>query len=515
MGPVATRKKKSARKARDPFPEDALTDLARRLRDGPLPIVVLRGEERYFRDRGVKLALEAARAAGREICRHDALDPEYDASRLLDDLATGALFQSARCVVHTARTRSSSNAPSIIQRRSARHARPPDERRGGMLVLSAEKLRADHPLAKEAGRSAASWSDAGASTTPRLRGPRPPQGGARPVVRGAREGHGRALISPRLHTSSQHGNDLDALEDQLARLGDAAARASRSSFLGRLGVAVEVAEQLVCGDLKRAVVGIETLFNGGASQRDGRDHRHAGHRGAAATAISSKPGRRRGPLTPSGRRAPRVPRRPQGSRPPAAQAAFRRRMSCRPPSSGARWSSSSAISSGARARASGSTPPTSCTLQWPGGLGVTSGDDGPASTDVQGTAHAVLSEVVRNQIAAGEVIERPASVLRELLDNAVDAGSTRITVDLEEGGMRLRVSDDGIGMEPADLELAFQAHATSVLRTPGTSTISRASDSVARRWPRWRRSRAAVSCRVRGAPTWARRSRRRAVVEER
>lgn len=80
---------------------------------------------------------------------------------------------------------------------------------------------------------------------------------------------------------------------------------------------------------------------------------------------------------------------------------------------------------------------------------------------------AVLSEVVRNQIAAGEVIERPASVVRELLDNAIDAGATRIVIDLEEGGMRLvRVTDDGIGMGDADLALAFEAHATSKLRSP-------------------------------------------------
>ncbi len=73
-----------------------------------------------------------------------------------------------------------------------------------------------------------------------------------------------------------------------------------------------------------------------------------------------------------------------------------------------------------------------------------------------------LSQHIVNKIAAGEVVERPASVIKEMMENSLDAGATRIDLEVEDGGRKLiRISDNGCGMEPEDVELAFAQHATS------------------------------------------------------
>ncbi len=78
----------------------------------------------------------------------------------------------------------------------------------------------------------------------------------------------------------------------------------------------------------------------------------------------------------------------------------------------------------------------------------------------------ILSDQVANQIAAGEVVDRPASVVKELLENSLDAGACRIRIEVEAGGRRLiRIADDGCGMTRDDALLAFERHATSKLRT--------------------------------------------------
>src|SRR5262249_23016756 len=98
------------------------------------------------------------------------------------------------------------------------------------------------------------------------------------------------------------------------------------------------------------------------------------------------------------------------------------------------------------------------------GFMPTTNDRRPKAAFLMGKIH-VLSETVANKIAAGEVVERPASVVKELLENSLDAGSTRIRINVEAGGKKLiEISDNGCGMVRDDALLAFERHATSKIK---------------------------------------------------
>lgn len=96
----------------------------------------------------------------------------------------------------------------------------------------------------------------------------------------------------------------------------------------------------------------------------------------------------------------------------------------------------------------------------------------------------VLPPQLANQIAAGEVVERPASVVKELVENSLDAGATRIDIDIERGGAKLiRIRDNGCGIKKDELALALARHATSKLPLLMTWKRSSASVFAGKRWP--------------------------------
>lgn len=96
----------------------------------------------------------------------------------------------------------------------------------------------------------------------------------------------------------------------------------------------------------------------------------------------------------------------------------------------------------------------------------------------------VLDKHTAELIAAGEVVERPASVVKELIENAIDAGASQVTISIESGGVKLiEISDDGTGIEAEDIPTAFIRHATSKIQTQDDLDHIQTLGFRGRHWP--------------------------------
>ena len=262
------------RKQREPDPTEQIAALERALESGPLPrAILLRGDERWFREAALRIALEAARRAGLEISRHDAADPDFDVRHLSDDLLAAPMFAGARCVVlRNGAAVLKKDEGNVSPAARALQAFVESKSSPGVAIVDAEGLRADHALVKATvarGGSVLNLRRLWDSPPPWAPDPRKSelvmwlQGRAR-----AR----RITLSPdeALYVVTATGNDLFALDAALERI---AARGKQGvrEIVGWSsgGSPFELAEHMVQGDAVLSVAGVEALFSRGFHDKGG------------------------------------------------------------------------------------------------------------------------------------------------------------------------------------------------------------------------------------------------------
>lgn len=262
------------RKQREADPGEQIAALQRALESGPLPrAIVLRGDERWFREAALRIALDAAKRAGLEITRHDAADPDFDVRALSDDLLAAPMFSAARCVVlrnGASVLKKEEGTPSPAAR--ALQSFVASTSGSGVAIVDAEGLRADHALVK------AVLARGGSSLNLRRLYDSPPPWAPDPrrselvTWLQARAREKRVTLSPdeALYVATATGNDLFALDAALDRLlarGKQGVRDLVGWSSG--GSPFELAEHMVSGDAGRTVAGIEALFTLGFQAKDG------------------------------------------------------------------------------------------------------------------------------------------------------------------------------------------------------------------------------------------------------
>ncbi|MBL8801400.1 MAG: hypothetical protein JNN27_05365 [Planctomycetes bacterium] len=262
--------------AKEPDPREVWSSFERELNasKGLPPAVIVRGAEAWYRTRAVDLLVERARAAEYELCRHDTRSPDFRAAALLDDLASTAMFASARCVVL--------GEPEALLKKQGGEESPTArallafvKRGAGALVLSADSLRADLSVVKALGELGArtySFRKLYEKPSPWERDPDPARAELVSWVQSrARERKVAVTSDQALLLAHARGNDLAALDDELAAAAGAGGKFSLAGLASAAaGSPRDLADALIGGDLGAAALAAETLFRGGIRrEKDG------------------------------------------------------------------------------------------------------------------------------------------------------------------------------------------------------------------------------------------------------
>lgn len=265
-----------AAKKRAAAPPQQVAELARKVAKGLGPLIILRGEERWFVEQALQCIVKRAQSEELEISRYDASDPEFQAPPLMDDLVASPLFATERLIV-------ARDVEDLLKKSGKDHsaltravtAAVEDQGRGGCIVIICRKLRADHALCKLAKKI-----DAPLLELRKLWDSPPPWKAGDPteaetvqwLLGRARESKQR--IDPRdaVYICAAVGNDLFALDTALEKLRHGGGKTVRE-LVGWDSSAAPwgAADKLLDGDLGKALAAVEALYKGGMSDdRTGR-----------------------------------------------------------------------------------------------------------------------------------------------------------------------------------------------------------------------------------------------------
>jgi len=265
-----------ATKKRAAAPPQQLADLARRVSQGLDRLVILRGEEHWFVEEALKLLTLKAQAEGLEVSRYDTSDPEFETALLMDDLVASPLFATERLVV-------ARNVEDLLKKQGKDHsaltravsAAATDEVRGGCIVITCRKLRADHAvckLAKELGAPVLELRKLWDSPPPWRAGDPTEAETVQWLLARARERKLRLDPRDAVYVCAAVGNDLFALDTALEKLRHGGGKAVRE-LVGWDSSAAPwgAADKLLDGDLGKSMAAVEALYRGGMNDdRTGR-----------------------------------------------------------------------------------------------------------------------------------------------------------------------------------------------------------------------------------------------------